>query len=216
MDRAIGPDEIIARWVEKGRPSLLEGFLPASGAKCWAHYPRSDARDAHCGSRWYFHRHSAGRREGREHGHFHLFLHRSQLPSWVEPQVWPPEREACKAHVAHIAALSVDAAGAPQRWFTTNRFVTNEFLYCARTMIAHLPEFNVERSGADADLGGFLTAMVALYREEIADLLLERDAHQAELALQYGKEAYERVSGVETLSHMEIDLAAKLRQQVIA
>ena len=201
---------VIETWIENGRPSLLEGVVPASGVNDWAHYPARDARDAQSRSRWYFHRHSASAYEAGGHGHFHLFLHRTQLPGWVEPEAGPPAGEKCKAPVAHVAALSVDAAGAPQRWFTTNRFVTNEFLFPAPTMIAHLPGFNVEHTGKGAFIGSFLTAMVTLYREEIASLLHERDERQAALATRLGRAAYERESGVEVLSQAAIDIEAKL------
>lgn len=194
------------------RRSLLERVVPDAKAADWTHYPAKDARDARCRSRWYYHVHSSeGRKEERQ-GHFHLFLHRTQLSGGAEPKVWPPQREQCKAHVAHIAALSVDDAGRPTSWFAVNRFVTNEFLYPAEVMIRHLPDFNVEHTSQDPTVNRYLTAMVALYREEIAALLHERDAQQATLQARLGPDAYEKPSGVEVLARTPIDLEAKLAE----
>ena len=200
---------------EERRP-LLSRVLPESGAQKWAHYPAKDARDTRCRSRWYFHAHSNPShdhqtQESAAVGHFHLFLHRTQLPQDIEPKVWPPQREHCKAHVAHIAALSVDREGKPLSWFSVNRFVTNEFLYPATSMIDHLPDFNVEHTQEDGLVNRFLTAMVALFRDEVTELLIERDAIQSELETRFGADAYEKPSGVEVLARKTINLEAKLR-----
>ena len=52
--------------------------------------------------------------------------------------------------------------------------------------------------------------MVALYREEIAELLRQRDVRHAELVVEHGDKAYEKQSGVEVLSQIPIDLDAKI------
>lgn len=194
------------------RTSLLERVVPSARATDWTHYPAKDARDARCRSRWYYHVHSGGDREEERQGHFHLFLHRTQLRGGAKPRVWPPQREKCKAHVAHIAALSVDDAGRPTSWFAVNRFVTNEFLYPAEAMIRHLPDFNVEHTSQDPIVNHFLTAMVALYHDEIAALLRERDAQQAALQARLGSDAYEKASEIEVLARTQIDLEAKLAE----
>ncbi|BDI61521.1 DUF6969 family protein [Qipengyuania nanhaisediminis] len=205
----------ITQMAAESRPLMLR-VVPEDGATHWTHYPRKDARDAHCQSRWYYHVHAPGSRDcdPDEHGHFHLFLHRSQLPEGLEPKVWPPQGEDCKAHVAHIVALAIDRSGIPKSWFTVNRFVTNEFLYPADVMIAHLDDFCVDHTKEDDLVNRFVTAMVALYREEIAELLRERDTRQARLAAEFGDKAYEKESGVEVLSQVAIDLDEKLASLV--
>ena len=40
---------------------------------------KTDARGVRTRSRWYYHVHPPGERDPDEHGHFHLFLHRTQL-----------------------------------------------------------------------------------------------------------------------------------------
>ena len=171
---------------------------------------KGDARDAKTKSRWYYHVHAPGSRDEGEHGHFHLFLHRTQLPKGFEPKVWPPQGEDCKAHVTHLVGLSIDTIGIPRAWFTVNRFVTNEFLFPADVMIEHLPDFNVDQTKEDDLVNRFVTAMVALYREEIAELLRQRDLRHAELVVEHGDKAYEKQSGVEVLSQIPIDLDAKI------
>ncbi|MEP3421990.1 MAG: hypothetical protein ABJN35_09675 [Erythrobacter sp.] len=201
--------ETITQMAQEQRPLMLR-VVPEEGANFWTHYPKSDARDKFCKARWYYHVHAPGSRDAGEHGHFHLFLHRTQLPKGLEPKVWPPQGEDAKAHVTHLIALSIDTNGIPRSWFSVNRFVTNEFLFPAETMIDHLPDFNVDNTKEDDCVNRFVTAMVALYRDEIAELLRERDAKHAELVAEHGDAAYEKASGLEVLSSIPIDLDAKI------
>lgn len=202
--------ETITRMAQEQRPLMLR-VVPEEGATFWTHYPENDARDKICKARWYYHVHKTGQRDPDEHGHFHLFLHRTQLPDGLEPKVWPPQREEARAHVTHLIGLSINTIGIPRAWFTVNRYVTNEFLYPAEVMIEHLPDFNVDHTAEDDLVNRFVTAMVALYREEIADLLHQRDARHAELVAECGEAAaYEKDSQVEVLSQIPIDLDAKL------
>ncbi len=201
--------ETITQMAQEQRPLMLR-VVPEDGANFWTHYPEKDARDEFCKARWYYHVHAPGNRDADEHGHFHLFLHRTQLPEGLEPKVWPPQGEEAKAHVTHLIALSIDTLGIPRSWFTVNRYVTNEFLYPAETMIEHLPAFNVDHTKEDDLVNRFVTAMVALYSEEIEDLLRQRDTRHAALVEEHGDKAYELASGEEVLSQIPIDLDAKI------
>ena len=224
--------ETITQMAQEQRPLMLRVLPDGGESHFWKHYPKGDARDAKTRSRWYYHVHAPGSRDEGEHGHFHLFLHRTQLPKGLEPKVWPPQGEDCKAHVTHLVGLSIDTVGIPRAWFTVNRFVTNEFLFPAGValsdsvetmqyddfeflfpadvMIEHLPDFNVDETKEDDLVNRFVTAMVALYREEIAELLRQRDARHAELVAKHGEKGYEKESGVEVLSQIPIDLDAKI------
>ena len=202
--------ETITQMAQEQRPLMLRVLPDGGDSHFWKHYPKGDARDAKTRSRWYYHVHAPGSRDEGEHGHFHLFLHRTQLPKGLEPKVWPPQGEDCKAHVTHLVGLSIDTVGIPRAWFTVNRFVTNEFLFPADVMIEHLPDFNVDETKEDDLVNRFVTAMVALYREEIAELLRQRDARHAELVAKHGEKGYEKESGVEMLSQIPIDLDAKI------
>ncbi|MEM8726482.1 MAG: hypothetical protein AAGE86_13270, partial [Pseudomonadota bacterium] len=154
--------------------------------------------------------HAPGDRDPDEHGHFHLFLHRTQLKDSASPVALPPEGEDAKAHVTHLIGLSIAHSGIPRAWFSTNRYVTNEFLYSADDMIAHMPVYDVDDTKEDRLVNRFVTAMVALYRDEIADLLRQRDARQAELIAEHGEAGYEKASGEDVLGVIPIDLDEKI------
>jgi len=201
--------ETITAMAGEGRP-LMQRVLPDEDVHFWEHYPEKDARDRDTKSRWYYHVHAPGQRDADEHGHFHLFLHRSQLPEGLLPQVMPPQGEDAKAHVTHIAGLSINHQGIPRAWFMTNRFVTNEFLYPADVMIKHLPNYMVDNTAEDSLVNRFVTAMVALYRDELAELLHQRDAALSNLVKEHGEAGYEKASGMEVLAQIPIDLDAKI------
>src|SRR3546814_9546112 len=93
---------------------------------------------------------------------------------------------------------------------SSDLFITDEFLYPADVMIAHLPDYMVYNTKEDSLVNRFVTAMVALYRDEIAELLRLRDVRQAELVAEHGATAYEKESGVDLLASIPIDLDAKI------
>ncbi len=201
--------ETITQMAAEGRP-LMVRVLGAADIHWWEHYPDDDARDEITHSRWYYHVHAPGDRDPEEHGHFHLFLHRTQLETGVQPIAQPAEGEDALAFVTHIAGLSIDHQGIPISWFATNRWVTDEFMYAAPVMIAHLDRYNVDQTAEDETVNRFLTAMVALYRNEIADMLQERDQKLENLrrAGVIGSELYE--AGNDILAVRQIDLDAKV------
>jgi hypothetical protein len=200
--------ETITAMAEEGQP-LMTRVLPASDAICWEHYPDDDARDRETRSRWYYHVHAPGDRDPAEHGHFHLFLHRTQMDEPAGTIAAPAEGDEAPALVAHVAGLSIDHQGIPIAWFATNRWVTDEFMYPAETMIAHLDRFNVDHTPEDDAVNRFLTAMVALYRDELAQLLRERDARIAHLRERsVTGSIYE--SGNDVLATIPIDIDAKI------
>jgi hypothetical protein len=199
--------ETITAMAREGVPMMLR-VLPETDVKFWDHYPDNDARDARTRSRWYYHVHAPGDRDPDEHGHFHLFLHRTQL---TDPAAWiaaPAAGEDAPAHVTHIAGLAVDHSGIPSHWFATNRWVTDEFLYPAAAMIAQLDRYDVDQTAEDPLVNRLLTAMVALYRDELAQLLHARDAALALRVAAEGPAAYE--AGDAVLATIPIDLDAKI------
>lgn len=199
--------ETIAQMAQDGRP-LMTRVLPVADVHYWAHYPDDDARDAVTRSRWYYHVHAPGDRDPAEHGHFHLFLHRTQMPRKAVVLSGPAEGEDAPAKVTHIAGLSIDHSGIPIGWFVTNRWVTDEFMYPAETVIGRLDRYNVDNTEEDELVNRLLTAMVALYRDELGVLLHERDARLAQLAAVQGDDAYE--NGNDLLASCPIDLDAKI------
>lgn len=192
---------------EESQP-LMRRVLGDQPIHFWAHYPDDDARDAVTKSRWYYHVHEPGDRDPREHGHFHLFLHREQFDASAIPLAAPQEADAAPALMTHVAGLSIDRDGVPISWFVTNRWVTDEFIFPAETLISRLELYDVDRTEEDDLVNRFLTAMVALYREELATLIREREAKLAVLLSKRGPEAYE--SGNAVLASISIDLDAKI------
>ena len=199
--------ETITAMAREGVPLMLR-VLPETDVRFWDHYPDKDARDHRTRSRWYYHVHAPGDRDPDEHGHFHLFLHRTQLDDPSAFTVTPAAGEDAPALVTHIAGLAIDRNGIPVSWFATNRWVTDEFLYPAQTMIAHLDRYDVDQTAEDPLVNRLLTAMVALYRDELEDLLRARDAAMASLVESGGPAAYEADHAV--LATIPIDLDAKI------
>lgn len=199
--------ETITAMAHEGVPLMLR-VLPDTDVRFWEHYPDNDARDERTRSRWYYHVHAPGDRDPGEHGHFHLFLHRTQLDDPAAFVVAPAAGEEARAHVTHIAGLSINQAGIPISWFAANRWVTDEFLYPAQTMIAHLDRYDVDQTAQDPLVNRLLTAMVALYRDELEQLLCARDAAMEQLVAAEGPSAYE--AGHAVLAAIPIDLDAKI------
>lgn len=199
--------ETITAMAQAGVPLMLR-VLPDADLRFWDHYPDNDARDRHTRSRWYYHVHAPGDRDPDEHGHFHLFLHRTQLDDPAAFTRAPDLGEDAPAHVTHIAGLAVNHAGIPVSWFATNRWVTDEFLYPAPVMAAHLGRYNVDDTAEDPLVNRLLTAMVALYRDDLAELLASRDAALAEVVAAEGPSASE--AGHAVLARIPIDLDAKI------
>jgi len=82
-------------------------------------------------------------------------------------------------------------------------------MHTAETMIAHLDRYNVDNTKEDKTVNRFVTAMVALYRDEIAELIQERDTKLAELGA--GPENMDvYLKGNDVLSIRDIDLDAKI------
>ena len=203
--------ETITAMASEGVP-LMQRVLPEKEAEYWKHYPKGDAKDANCQSRWYYHVHAPGKRHPEEHGHFHLFLHRDQLGDVGEPIIGPtkPPKKGNKiAQVTHIAGLSINTIGIPRAWFVTNHWVTAEFLYPAEVMIDHLPQFNVDETPQDSLVNRCVTAMVELYRDELTELLRQRDAAMKAHVAEEGEAAY-RNKTYEILGEIPIDLDAKI------
>jgi hypothetical protein len=143
----------------------------------WDHYPKGDVYDPESHAQYYYHAHPADDRLG-EHGHFHSFLRPDGLGMGVRPAPLPDNAPAADAEDAacHLVAISMDKYGLPIRLFTTNRWVTGETWYAAGDAIAMLDRFAIDLAQPSWPVNRWLTAMVRLFRPQIAALLAERDA----------------------------------------
>lgn len=155
---------------------LMRRILPADTPQhVWDHYPDGDVVAA-SGARYFYHSHPPEDRGTDEQGHFHLFLPRAAMPDPATPWLAPPDPDAAGHHAVHLVALSVDTVGLPTRLFTTNRWVTDEWLFDADSILAAIARFDLRGAPGDRHVNAWLTAAVALARPLIADLLVARDA----------------------------------------
>ena len=93
-----------------------------------------------------------------EHGHFHLFYRVDNQGETATD--W-----------SHVAALSMNSEGQPVRWFTVNNWVCGDRWLPASALVEQT-RFSTE--GAQP-AGRWLAAMSSFYRDQIIDLLHERD-----------------------------------------
>jgi len=188
-----------------GKP-LMRLVLPVDGEpEQWAHYPPDDAISLVSRSRYFYHCHPREERDEGEHGHFHLFLPLT-LFAQEECKSAPPEGNENRARVVHFAALSVDMQGVPLQLFTTNRWVTDEWMYPVAAIATAIDGVDLEGADGDPLVNQWLTAFVALAREPIIALLHQRDSVlEAE-----GWPGEDRA--IEIVSSTPLDLQALLNQ----
>ncbi|SCA57793.1 conserved hypothetical protein [Candidatus Terasakiella magnetica] len=136
------------------------------------HYPEGDVYDHDTHGQYYYHAHRDG-----EHGHFHLFLRPKGMPKGVKPLVGDDFKKpkAKNDALSHLIAISMDAFGAPQSLFTTNRWVTAEYWYDCEDVIKMLDHFEIDHASPSWPANRWVGAMVQLYYPQICDLLRTRD-----------------------------------------
>ena len=195
----------------------------------WRRYPEGEAYDPATHAQYFFHRHPSAQRgrgaEPAEHGHFHLFLRAEGMPAGVAPLVVPeqaianapvlpqsaPLKRGARDEVAHLIAIAIDARGQPFRLFTTNRWVSGETWYGADDMIRMLERFELRTGAPSALLNRWLTALVRLFRPEIAVLLRQRDKAVQEWQWRWRRRGHVfEDTRLEIASSFEIDLEARI------
>ena len=143
----------------------------------WNHFPEGDVYDRDSGSQYYYHAHPPDERPG-EHGHFHLFLRPKGMPEDMRPALVPDFKAAEDPNdaLSHLIAISMDNYGLPVALFTTNRWVTGEIWYGADDVIRMLDLFEIDLANPGTwPVNCWVTAMVQLFRPQIAMLVRRRD-----------------------------------------
>ncbi len=143
---------------KSGLNVLSETFRDTGEITVWDHYPPGDVFDPASGAQWFYHCHPA--EEGaREHGHFHCF---------VRPQ-------GLEGPIHHLAAVGVDAHGRALRLFTVNQWVVGDDWLDTAGTIALIDRFDVQMPRPSYLVNRWLTGIFVAYKDEIAELIRERD-----------------------------------------
>jgi hypothetical protein len=193
---AVAADEVLEcreALARAGATVIAEALGGAARPVEWAHYPVGDVYDPRSHAQYFYHVHPPGARSAREHGHFHAFLRPRGMPPGARPLIMPelaiadapaapvappapqPNQGADNDEISHLAAIAVDAAGEPVRLFTTNRWVTGETWYAAADVVAMLDRFTVDLAWPSPVLNRWITALFALFRPQLIELVRARD-----------------------------------------
>lgn len=135
-------------------PQAIVGARAPGGEE--RHFPARDLVDRVNGTRAFFHAHRHPGDPAGEWGHFHLFV------------------EDARGY-SHLAALALDERGLPLHWFATSAWVTGETWRAAPELEHALSCFTLAARGRFAPVARWLTAMVALFRPQLARMLARRD-----------------------------------------
>jgi len=193
--------------IAKEGVSLVPRVVPADAPFVqYEHYPKGDCIAPGNKSRWFYHAHKAEEREEGEHGHFHMFLPLEMFPD-SEPYYQPPAKlpNGKKTQgVVHFGALSFGLDGMPISWFTTNYWVTYEFMMPADSLASQLKNFDMSGAPGDPLVNDWLTAAVHHSHDLIIDLLQERDQVMMEKKQELGSAVFENKT-VEITSRRAFD-----------
>ncbi len=171
-------EEILECYRVLGKPGLniVGELLKGQGTFYeYDHFPKGDIYDEEFSSQYYYHAH---REDQPEHGHFHTFLRAGAIPEGVQPvpydgdEPWPTGDEA----LSHLISISMDPRGFPLGLFATNRWVTAEAWYRAADVIDMVEHFRIDHANPSWPANRWITAMMCLFKPQIAALLEHRDA----------------------------------------
>ena len=188
--------------------SLVPRVVPADAPFVqYQHYPKGDCIAPGNKSRWFYHAHKPEEREEGEHGHFHMFLPLDMFDG-VEPYYQPPARlpNGKKTQgVVHFGALSFGLDGMPLTWFTTNYWVTYEYMMPAEAIASRLHSFDMTGAPGDPLVNDWLTAAVHHFHDPIIDMVRKRDLFLKEKKQELGSAVFADKQ-VEILSRLPFDL----------
>ena len=172
------------------------------------HYPDGDIYDSESHAQFYYHAHRKD-----EHGHFHTFLREAGMKQGVGPA---PQSEADfmadrDDRLSHLIAVSMDSRGIPVALFTTNRWVTAENWYAAEQVCDMVDRFDIDHSQPSWPTNLWITAMLRLFRPQIADLLHRRDAAVEEWRTRHPDTDVFEDRGLEVTSWLDISVDDQVR-----
>ena len=170
--------------------NIVGELLPTAGTFYeYDHCPPGDIFDHDTQCQYYYHAH----REG-EHGHFHIFMREKGMPKDCRPARQSKAEYLKKGEekFCHLVAISMDSTGIPTRLFTTNRWVTAESWYTAKDVLAMIERFEIGHAKPAWVVNRWITAMLRLFRPQIAEILKLRDVAVAKWKKEHpGEDVFE-------------------------
>ncbi len=179
----------------------------------WDHYPKGDVYDRETHSQYYYHAHAADQRFPGEHGHFHTFVRPKGMPPGIKPADIPgrPVPKDPNDELSHLIAVAMTPAGFPFRLFSTNRWVTGESWYRAEDVAVLLDCFDIDHARPSWPTNRWISALLALFRPQIVELLQHRDRAVEGWAKEHpGADVFED-RDLEITSYMEISVEDQVR-----
>lgn len=176
----------------------------------WQHYPPGDVKDKKAGAIWFYHAHAEDEvaRPWDEHGHFHTFIYTEHFDGADAAIALPEKIDEKKGGLTHLVAISFNKEGLPMKVFTTNRWVTDEWMYSAEETIERLDKFKIE-TGAHRLTSRWLVAALQLFRPQIEWSLRHRDQFIEQLKAADDK-PFDADQDHEVLSAFSFDLMAQI------
>jgi hypothetical protein len=172
----------------------------------WSRYPPGDVEDPRTGCAWYYHAHDPSEsRPWEEHGHFHFFLFAELIAKNAKPIALPADPDHEMGGLVHVAGLSFDAIGIPNRLFTINRWASNEWMYPARNITPLIDRFQFESENEFILTSRWLSAILRLLYPQLAWALRERDRVIAEHR-EAGSEGFTEDQSVDVISSVTFDV----------
>ncbi|HQT89648.1 MULTISPECIES: DUF6969 family protein [Acidiphilium] len=188
------------RSIEDRGSNLVGELLSSAPFVAFEHYPSEDVFDPATGAQYYFHAHAPeehrqGGADWAEIGHIHTFVR--------------PEGRRDDAPIHHLIAIALDRFGRPTHLFTTNRWVTGDDFIAARQAMGFAKTYHLTDQ---APASRCISALFTLFADDIASLLIERDAaiHAWQRAHPDGEALEDRA--LEITSSRTIDLVAVLSE----
>lgn len=201
------------RVLDKTGDNLVGEILRGQGTFFeWNHYPEGDVFDRETNAQYYYHAHPKDERPG-EHGHFHTFLRVKGMPADMRPLeipgFVPPKGD--NEILSHLIAISMDQAGYPIGLFTTNRWVTGETWFRCDDVIRMVDRFAIDHARPSWPVNRWITAMLSLFRPQIADLLRRRDQSIANWRARHPDEDVYEERTLEVTSQLKISVDQQIR-----
>lgn len=174
------------------------------------HYPEDEILDPVSQAQYFLHAH----RGHGESAHVHCFLRSGAFSGRWQPRFSFKEEPS---GIAHVAAVALDGNGRPSGLFTTNLWVTEDDWYGADALIDCLDRLSWNDAPGPGEVNAALTALFAMYRPVLKDLLRRRDRRLDDInGRPYGsRELTDETCDI--LSRADIDLErtlAEMRQGI--